>query len=54
MASTLLSYGVIKNSSTTLALIDMLHHWHTAIEKGQSVRVLFVDFPKAFDPVSHP
>jgi len=32
-------------------LVDMLHH--AAIDKGQSVRTVFVDFAKAFDHVDH-
>jgi len=35
------------------ALVDTLHHWHAAIDKGQSVRTVFVDFAKAFDHVDH-
>jgi len=31
----------------------MLHHWHAAVDKGQSVRTVFVDFTKAFDHVDH-
>jgi len=34
-----------------------LHHWHTAVDKGQSARTVFVDFgldfAKAFDHVDH-
>ena len=46
-------YGGLKRRSTTHALIDMLHHWHDAVDKGQSVRAVFVDFAKAFDHVDH-
>ena len=43
-------YGGIKQRSTTHALVDMLHHWHAAVDKGQSMlRTVFVDFAKAFD-----
>jgi len=35
------------------ALVDMLHHWHVAVNKGESVRTIFVDFAKAFDHVDH-
>jgi len=34
-------------------LVDMLHTWHKAHEQRQSVRVLCVDFCKAFDCVDH-
>jgi len=30
-----------------------MHHWHKAIDDGQSVRVVFVDFNKAFEHVDH-
>jgi len=31
----------------------MLHDWHAAVDKSQSVRTVFVDFTKAFDHVDH-
>ena len=31
----------------------MLHHWHCAVDNSKSVRVLFVDYAKAFDHVDH-
>ena len=46
-------YGALKQRSTTHALVDMLHHWHAAVDRGQSVRTVFVDFAKAFDHVDH-
>jgi len=46
-------YGALKQRSTTHALVDMLHHWHAAVDNGQSVRTVFVDFAKAFDHVDH-
>ena len=30
-----------------------MHHWHAAVDKGQSARTVFVDFAKAFDHVNH-
>ena len=39
--------------STVHALIDILHLWHQALDKTHSVRVLFIDFTKAFDHVDH-
>ena len=30
-----------------------MHHWHAAVDKGQSARTVFVDFAKAFDHVDH-
>jgi len=46
-------YGALKQRSTTHALVDMLHHWHSAVDGGQSVRIVFVDFANAFDRVDH-
>ena len=31
----------------------MLHHWHAAVDNGESVRTVFVDFAKAFDHIDH-
>ena len=31
----------------------MLHHWSTALDNGDLVRALFVDYSKAFDRVDH-
>ena len=33
--------------------MDIVHHWHKAVDKGQSVRTVFIDFAKAFDHVDH-
>ena len=46
-------YGALKRRSTTHALVDMMHHWHSAVDAGQSVRTVFIDFAKAFDHVDH-
>ena len=46
-------FGALRGRSTTLALVDALHHWHEAFGEGQSVRILFVDYAKAFDHVDH-
>jgi len=46
-------YGALKGRSTTHALVDMMHHWHSSIDKGQSVHTVFIDFAKAFDSVDH-
>ena len=46
-------YGALKKKSTTHALVDMTHHWHSAVDKYQSVRIVFVDFAKAFDHIDH-
>ena len=46
-------FGALKGRSTTHALVDMLQHWHIALDDGHSVRVLFVDYAKAFDHIDH-
>ena len=46
-------YGALRQRSTTHALVDTLHHWHVAVDKGESVHTVFVDFAKAFDHVDH-
>ena len=46
-------YGALKGRSTTHALVDIMHHWHKAVDEGKSVRVVFVDFAKAFDHIDH-
>jgi len=39
--------------STTHAIISLLHSWMSCLDIGGSVRVVFVDFRKAFDLVNH-
>jgi hypothetical protein len=46
-------YGGIKGRSTTHALVDILHHWYQALDANKVVRVLFIDYAKAFDHVDH-
>jgi len=46
-------YGALKQRSTSHALVSVLHHWFTALDNGDSVRALFVDYSKAFDRVDH-
>ena len=47
-------YGGIKDSSTTLALITMLHHVLQRLErKNTYARILLIDFSKAFDHINH-
>jgi len=45
-------YGSLKGRSTMRALIDMLHHWSSALDNSESARV-FIDYAKAFDHVDH-
>ena len=47
-------YGAIPNSSTTMALISMLHSWSLGTDgNGAIVRTLLLDYRKAFDLVDH-
>ena len=46
-------FGATKGLSTTDALIDITHHWHIAIHDRDDVRVLLLDYSKAFDLVDH-
>ena len=43
----------IKGKSTAIALADMVRHWSQAMDNKQPVRILFIDFEKVFDRVSH-
>jgi hypothetical protein len=47
-------YGSQKECSTTLALAHLIHNWLIALEKGSTaIRILLLDFRKAFDLVDH-
>ena len=46
-------FGAIRGRSTSHALVDILHTWNKALDDEQSVRVLFIDYAKAFDHVDH-
>ena len=47
-------FGSLKGTSTVMALVEMYHQWVTALDKpGRIVRILLLDFRKAFDLVDH-
>ena len=47
-------YGSIKKSSTTHALIDLLHQCYTSTDASkQYARILLLDFSKAFGLINH-
>jgi len=47
-------FGFIPDSSTTLALISMLHHWPEATDGTDAhVREALLEYKKAFDLVDH-
>ena len=44
----------IPKSSTLNALISMIHHWSQATDgSGAAVRIILVDYRKAFDLIDH-
>ena len=47
-------YGAVPKSSTTQALIHMLHHWTKGCDgNGATVRVTLYDYKKAFGLIDH-
>ena len=47
-------YGAIPNSSTTMALISMLHNWSINTDgNGATIRTIVFDYRKAFDFIDH-
>ena len=48
-----LQFGNHAKVSTTHLLIDLVHHWAKALDDGNSVQAVFIDFTKAFDKTDH-
>ena len=47
-------YGGMAGTCTTDALVEMLHKWYESTDvTGNFVRVLFLDYSKAFDLINH-
>ena len=46
-------YGGLRDTYTTHDLADLLQNWHNIIHTNETVRILYVDFRKAFDSVNH-
>ena len=47
-------YGTVPKSSTTQALVSMLHSWNSSTDgKGATTRIVLFDFKKAFDLIDH-
>ncbi len=46
-------YGGMKGLSTTHALVDLLHHLHESAHDGNTSRICFIDYSKAFDLIDH-
>ena len=47
-------YGTVPKSSTTQALVSMLHSWNSSTDgNGATTRIVLFDFKKAFDLIDH-
>ena len=46
-------YGFVKGRSTELQLLTCRQMWINAIDSNKFVDTVYIDFPKAFDTVSH-
>ena len=47
-------FGSLPGTSTTDALVEMIHRWYEATDiQGTYVRVLLLDYSKAFDLINH-
>ncbi len=46
-------HGFIPGKSTVTQLIECLNSWHNSLDEGKVVDVIYLDFRKAFDTVSH-
>ena len=47
-------HGFLSNHSTTTNLLESLNDWTCSLENKQFVKIIYVDFEKAFDRVSIP
>jgi hypothetical protein len=39
-------HGALKGRSTTLVLIDILHHWRQAVDNNEILQAIFIDYAK--------
>ena len=46
-------FDFIKGRSTVLQLLNVIDSWTKALDRGESVDVVYLDFMKAFDTVPH-
>ena len=46
-------FGTLRGRSTSHALVSIIDQWARALDGGESVRAVFVDFTKAFDRMDH-
>ena len=43
----------MRRRSTTHELVDILHHWHAALDSNNYIRAVILDYAKAFEDVDH-
>lgn len=46
-------YGFLKGRSTMLQLLKVMDDWTSCLDKGGQIDIVYTDFEKAFDKVSH-
>ena len=46
-------HGFLKGRSTVTNLLNSIRHWLSSLNSGKSSDIIYVDFAKAFDSVSH-
>ena len=46
-------HGIRKNQSCETQLLEIINHLARALDAGHEIDILFLDFSKAFDRVSH-
>ena len=46
-------FGFIKGRSTVLQLLNVIDSWTKALDKGESIDVVYLDLMKAFDTIHH-
>ncbi|VDL64801.1 unnamed protein product [Nippostrongylus brasiliensis] len=53
LSSTMFGVPTRNGKSTVTALLQSINHWSAAIDKGGSMDVIYLDFSRALDRVSH-
>ena len=46
-------FGFIKGRSTVLQLLNVIESWTKALDREESIDVVYLDFMKAFDTAPH-
>ena len=46
-------YGFINGRSSTLQLLKVMEEWTSALDEGNTIDCIYMDFMKAFDTVPH-